>query len=60
MVSVSDHPVIAWCERTGYPIWNQEKIICCERCYEYIEGVIYESFPYEHICESCLLELHRK
>ena len=55
-----DHPDITWCERTGYPQWNQPHIIHCERCGEEIEGDIYEDFNYSNLCEHCLLRLHRK
>ena len=58
--NMSDHPDIEWCERTGYPSWNQPKTYFCDRCGEEIEGEIYEDTGYDCLCEQCVLELHRK
>lgn len=57
---VPDHPDIEWAERTGYPKWNQPKIICCGECGTPIDGEVYEDDSYDYLCESCLLFLHKK
>ena len=57
---IGDHPEIKWCERTGYPSWNQPEVYHCSRCDDEIDGEVYEDFGYEYLCESCLLNLHKK
>lgn len=55
-----EHPEITWCERTGYPSWNQPHDYYCDRCGDYIEDVVYEDDGYEHLCLDCLKSLHVK
>lgn len=57
---VSDHPDIMWTEETGYPSWNQPKIIRCYRCGDEIIGNVYEDSEYEFLCEDCLKSLYKK
>ena len=56
-----DHPVVVWCERTGYPSWNQPKHYICEKCGDELEfDECYADEDYNCLCEFCLLKLHRK
>ena len=56
-----DHPDIEWCERTGYPSWNQPQTHYCGECGKALdEEEEYEDAGYEYLCADCLLFLHRK
>lgn len=55
-----EHPEIDWALRTGYPSWNQWQPIYCDLCGDEIEGDVYTLWPYENLCESCLLGLCKK
>lgn len=56
-----DHPVIEWCERTGYPQWNQPKSCYCQNCGECLDNKeVYADRAYEFLCKECLLILHEK
>ena len=55
------HPDITWCERTGYTQDNQPESHYCERCGTCLDDEDeYEDALHEHLCESCLLAIHKK
>lgn len=61
MSILRDHPDIEWTERTGYPEWNQPQSIYCGECAKCLDDEdIFEDAQYEHLCEECLLRIHRK
>jgi hypothetical protein len=56
-----EHPEIESALRTGYPTWNQPKSIYCEECGKCLDDEDeYEDINHEHLCEECLLTLHKK
>lgn len=61
MFNIPDHPEIECAMRTGYPSWGQPVTYFCEVCGEEVEfNECYEDDQHEHLCEYCLLKLHRK
>lgn len=56
-----DHPEVTWCERTGYPSWNQPQSYYCEECGKDItDETMYEDEHHTLLCRACLLTLHEK
>ena len=56
-----DHPVIVWCELTGYPRGYEEEPVYCEECgTDITDDDVYEDDHHETLCERCLLTLHKK
>ena len=60
MSELRDHPIVEWCERTGYPSFAQPIEHFCEKCGDELGDEYYESYPYEQLCKYCLLDMHRK
>ncbi len=62
MYQLTDHPVIRYIERTGYPYsFRDEPLIgCCSRCgrsiYEYDDYETRGFIDPDLICEGCLLD----
>ena len=56
-----EHPEITCALRTSYPSWRQPKEHSCEVCGDelYLDET-YEDFDHDFVCETCLLQLHRK
>ena len=55
-----EHPEIGWIQRTGFPSWNQETELRCERCGDILEDEYYEDESHDFLCLDCLKELHVK
>ena len=58
---LGNHPEIESALKTGYPTWNQPKIVYCDLCGDDItDEDHYEDEDFECICKSCLLSRHKK
>ena len=58
---IGDHPEIVWCERTGYPSYNQPILLYCDECGRDItDETVYDDECHTVLCERCLLKLHEK
>ena len=56
-----DHPIVEWCERTGYPSFAQPEYFVCECCSDELAPEdCYEDEYHDVLCEYCLKKHHKK